>query len=51
MRLVLPAVPAELLHFQALGRSFLILRVRVVPVLAFLTLERDDFSRHCLPLA
>jgi hypothetical protein len=44
--LMLPAVVAELLHFQTLGGRLLIFRVRIVPVLAFLTLERDDLSRH-----
>src|ERR1035438_9125463 len=46
MRLVLPAVPAELLHFQAFGGSLLVLRRRVVPVLALRALERNDVARH-----
>jgi hypothetical protein len=45
--LVLPAVLAELLHLQTLGRGLLILGRRIVPVLAFRTLERDDVARHC----
>jgi hypothetical protein len=50
VRLVFPAVIAELLHFETLGGRLLVFCVRVVPVLAFLTLERDDFSCHSLPL-
>ena len=46
MRLVLAAVRAELLHFKTLSGRLFVLGVRVVPVLAFLTLERDDFSWH-----
>ena len=46
VRLVLAAVRAELLHFQTLGRGLLVLRVRVVPVLALGALERDDFASH-----
>src|ERR1022692_3185139 len=46
MRLVLLAVPAELLHFQAFGGSLLVLRRRVVPVLALRALERNDVARH-----
>jgi hypothetical protein len=46
MRVVLAAIRAELLHFKTLGRRLFVLRARVVPVLAFLTLERDDFSWH-----
>ena len=48
VRLVLAAVPAELLHFQTLGGRLLVLGRRVVPVLALRALERDDVSRHCL---
>jgi hypothetical protein len=51
MRVVLAAMRAELLHFKTLGCRLLVLGARVVPVLAFLTLERDDFSWHfSLPL-
>src|ERR1017187_3288623 len=46
MRLVLPAVPAELLHFQAFGGGLLVLGRRVVPVLALRALERNDVARH-----
>jgi len=46
VRPVLPAIRTELLHLQALGGCLLVLRARVVPVLTFLTLERDDLSRH-----
>jgi hypothetical protein len=46
MRLVLAAVRAELLHFETLSGRLFVFRIRVVPVLAFLTLERDDFSWH-----
>jgi hypothetical protein len=48
MRLVLAAVRTEFLHFQTLGGRLFILRACVVPVLAFLALECDDFSRHFL---
>jgi hypothetical protein len=46
MGLVLAAVPAELLHFQALRRGFLILGRRIVPIFAFRALERNDVTRH-----
>src|ERR1035437_101517 len=46
VRLVLPAVPAELLHFQAFGGGLLVLGRRVVPVLALRALERNDVARH-----
>jgi hypothetical protein len=48
MRLVLAAVRTEFLHFQTLGGRLFVLRACVVPVLAFLALERDDFSWHFL---
>jgi hypothetical protein len=44
--MVLPAVGTELFHFETLGGRLLVFGARVVPVLAFLTLERDDFSWH-----
>jgi hypothetical protein len=47
VRLVLAAIGAEFLHFETLGGRLLVLGARVVPVFAFLTLECDDFSRHC----
>jgi hypothetical protein len=34
MRLVLAAVPAEFLHFQALGGGFLVLGAGVIAILA-----------------
>src|ERR1019366_1730809 len=46
VRLVLPAVPAELLQFQAFGGGLLVLGRRVVPVLALRALERNDVARH-----
>jgi hypothetical protein len=48
---MLAAVRAELLHLETLGGRLLVFGARVVPVFAFLTLERNDFSRHfSLPL-
>jgi hypothetical protein len=44
--LVLPAVPAELFHFQALGSGLLVLGGRIVAILALGALERDDVARH-----
>jgi hypothetical protein len=50
MWLVFPAVPAEFLHLQALGRGFLVLRPGIVPVLALGALKGDDVARHsCAP--
>jgi hypothetical protein len=46
MRLVLPAMPAELLHFQALGGRLLVLGRGVIPVLALRALERNDIAGH-----
>jgi hypothetical protein len=46
MRVMLTAVRAELFHLQTLGRRLFVFRARIVPVLALLTLERDDFSWH-----
>jgi len=46
VRLVLPAVGAELLHFETFCCGFFVLGVRVVPVFALGALERDDFSWH-----
>jgi hypothetical protein len=42
MRRVLPAEPAELAHFEPLGRLFLVLRRAVVAPLALGAGERDD---------
>jgi hypothetical protein len=50
MRVVLAAVRAEFFHFETLRGGLLVFSARIVPVLAFLTLERDDFSWHTLPL-
>ena len=46
VRLMLAAVPAEFLHFQTLGRGLFILRRRIIPILAFRALERNDVTRH-----
>jgi hypothetical protein len=46
VRLMLTATRAELLEFQALRCRFLVLRIRVIPFLAFSALERDNFPRH-----
>jgi hypothetical protein len=46
VRLVLPAVPAEFLHFQAFGSGFLILGAGVIAILALRALKRDDVARH-----
>ena len=43
MRLVFAAFAAELLHFQPFRCGLLVLRSRIVPVLALRTLERNDF--------
>jgi hypothetical protein len=51
MRVMFAAVRAEFFHFKTLGRRLFVLGACVVPVLALLALERDDFSWHCsLPL-
>jgi hypothetical protein len=44
--MVLAAVGAKLLHFETFRGRLLVFRGRVVPVLAFAALERNDFSRH-----
>jgi hypothetical protein len=46
MHLMPPAMAAELLHFQPLRGGLLILCGRVIPVLAFAALERNDIARH-----
>src|SRR5215472_11480323 len=46
MRLMLTAMAAKLLHLDAFRGRLLVLRRRIVPVLALGALERDDFSRH-----
>jgi hypothetical protein len=50
MRVMLAAMRAEFFHFETLGSRLLVFGARIVPVLAFLTLERDDFSRHLFTL-
>ena len=47
MRRMLPATPAELLHLQSIRRRFPVLGGRVVPLLAFAALHRNDLSGHC----
>jgi hypothetical protein len=46
MRLVLPAVRAELLQLNPLCRRSLVLRLAIVPVLAFTALKLNDFTWH-----
>jgi hypothetical protein len=46
VRLVFPAMPAELLHFQAFRGGLLVLGGRVVAILALRALERNDVARH-----
>ena len=46
---MLPARIAELRHLQTPGRRLLVLRRRVVPVLALRALQCNDFA-HCLLL-
>jgi hypothetical protein len=46
VHLVLPAMRAELLHFQTLGGGLLILGLGIIAVLAFRALERNDVARH-----
>jgi hypothetical protein len=46
MHLVLAAMRAELLQFNALGHRLLILGARVVSSLALSALESDNFARH-----
>jgi hypothetical protein len=41
---------AELLRLDTLGMLLLILRSRVVAVLAIRALQRDDFSHDLIPL-
>src|SRR5579862_3501258 len=50
--LMLPAFAAKLLHFEPLGRGFLVFSAGVIPVLALAALECDDFPhRYCSRLA
>jgi hypothetical protein len=46
MRLMLTAERAELLEFETLGSRLFILRVAVVPALAFVALQLNNFARH-----
>jgi hypothetical protein len=46
MHLVLAAMAAELLHFQAFRRGLLVFGGGIVPVLALRALERDNVARH-----
>jgi hypothetical protein len=46
VRLVLPAMPAEFLHFQALGSGLFVLGAGVIAVLALRALKSDDIARH-----
>ena len=43
---MLPALAAEFLEFQPLGRRLPVLRCRIIPVLAITALQRHNFSRH-----
>jgi hypothetical protein len=46
MRLMLAAMAAELAEFDAFRRGFLVLRRRIVPVLALRALKRNNFAWH-----
>ena len=46
VRLMLAATVTELLELETAGGRLLVLSRRVVPVFAFLTLERNDVARH-----
>ena len=48
VRLVLAAMPAELLQFQPFRGGLLVFGRRVVAVLALGALERNDIARHVL---
>jgi hypothetical protein len=43
---MLPALAAELLEFQPLGRRLPVLRCRIIPVFAITTLQRHNLSWH-----
>jgi hypothetical protein len=47
VRPVAPTLAAELIQFKTLRRGLLVLRGRVILVLALGALQRDDFSWHC----
>jgi hypothetical protein len=46
VRLVLAAKRAEFLKFQALGCRLLVLCIAVIPSLALVALQLNNFSRH-----
>ena len=46
VRLVFPAKRTEFFQLQPLGCSSLVLRLAVVPILAFTALELDNLTRH-----
>jgi hypothetical protein len=46
MWLMLAAKRAELLKLKTLCRGLLVLRVAIVPALALVTLQLDNFARH-----
>ena len=48
MRLMLAAIRAELLEFQAFRGGLLVLGPGIIPVLTLRTLKRDNFTRHDL---
>jgi hypothetical protein len=50
VRLVFAAVPAKLLHLEALRGGLLILGGGIVPVLALGALESNDVASHCVLL-
>jgi hypothetical protein len=50
VRVMFPAVRAELFHLKTASGRLLVFCARVVPVFAFAALERNDFSCHCLSL-
>ena len=44
---MLAAIRAKLLQLQPFRGGLLVLGGRIIPVLTFRALERDDFPRHC----
>src|ERR1700674_5305631 len=52
VRRMLAAPVAELLQFQPVRRRFAVLGLRIVPLFAITTLQRNNFSGHCsLPVS
>ena len=47
MRRVLAAPVAELLQFQTVRCRFAVLGLRIVPLFAITTLQRNNLSGHC----